>query len=97
MSHYKLTYFDFDGGRGEPVRIALHAAGIDFEDHRIPFEEFMQMRPTMRFTCTPVLEMRIPLQYRAPSPDIVLPAPNTPCKDSGSQPVPYYTRSRHLQ
>lgn len=32
MTQYKLTYFDFAGGRGEPIRIALHAAGIAFED-----------------------------------------------------------------
>ena len=57
MSLYKLTYFDFDGGRGEPVRIAFHAAGIDFEDHRISFDEFMKTRHTMRFTCAPVLEI----------------------------------------
>lgn len=57
MTSYKLTYFDFDGGRGEPIRIAFHAAGIDFEDHRISFEEFMKTRSSMRFTCTPVLEI----------------------------------------
>ncbi len=57
MTTYKLTYFDFDGGRGEPVRIALHAAGIDFEDHRISFEQFMAARNDMRFHCVPVLEV----------------------------------------
>ncbi len=57
MSHYKLTYFDFDGGRGEPIRIAFHAAGIDFEDHRISFDEFMKTRSAMRFTCAPVLHI----------------------------------------
>ena len=57
MSTFKLTYFDFDGGRGEPVRIAFHAAGIDFEDHRISFDEFMKCRGDMRFTCAPVLEI----------------------------------------
>ncbi len=57
MPSYKLTYFDFDGGRGEPVRIAFHAAGIPFEDHRISFEEFMQMREGMRFRCSPTLEI----------------------------------------
>ena len=40
MSDYKVTYFDFDGGRGEPVRIALHAAGIAFEDVRWSFPQF---------------------------------------------------------
>lgn len=57
MSKFKLTYFDFDGGRGEPIRIAFHAAGVDFEDHRISFEEFMKTRGDMRFTCSPELEV----------------------------------------
>jgi glutathione S-transferase len=57
MSKFKLTYFDFDGGRGEPVRIAFHAAGVDFEDHRISFDEFMKTRSDLRFTCAPVLEI----------------------------------------
>jgi glutathione S-transferase len=55
MTDYKLTYFDFDGGRGEPIRIAFNAAGIHFEDHRISFEEFMKTREDMRFHCVPVL------------------------------------------
>ncbi len=57
MTHYKLTYFDFDGGRGEPIRIAFHSAGIDFEDHRISFEEFVAQRDSMPFRCAPVLEI----------------------------------------
>lgn len=57
MPDYKLTYFDIDGGRGEPIRIALHTAGIDFEDHRISFEEFGKTRHTMRFTCSPTMEI----------------------------------------
>ena len=57
MPDYRLTYFDVDGGRGEPVRIALHAAGIAFEDHRISFQEFMETRSSARFTCVPVLEI----------------------------------------
>lgn len=57
MADYKLTYFDFPGGRGEPIRIALHAAGIDFEDHRISFDEFLQTREQMRFNCAPVLQI----------------------------------------
>ena len=57
MPRYKLTYFDFDGGRGEPVRIAFHSARIEFEDHRISFPEFMETRESMRFHCSPTLEI----------------------------------------
>ena len=57
MPSYKLTYFDVDGGRAEPVRIALHAAGIDFDDVRVSFPEFMEMRGNLRFHCVPVLEI----------------------------------------
>ena len=57
MPRYTLTYFDFDGGRAEPVRIALHAGGIAFEDKRISFEEFAALRPTLRFCVVPTLEI----------------------------------------
>ena len=57
MPTYKLTYFDFDGGRGEPVRIALHAAGIQFKDERLSFPEFGEMRKDLRFNSLPVLEI----------------------------------------
>ena len=56
MADYKLTYFDMDG-RAAPVRIAFHAAGIDFEDSRISFQDFMGMRESLRFNCVPVLEI----------------------------------------
>lgn len=57
MPTFKLIYFDFNGGRGEPVRIAFHAAGIKFDDHRISFETFMKTRSALPFTCAPVLEI----------------------------------------
>ncbi len=57
MTDYKLTYFDMDGGRAEPVRIAFHAAGIDFDDIRISFSDFGEMRKNFRFTCVPILEI----------------------------------------
>jgi glutathione S-transferase len=57
MSKYKLTYFDIDGGRAEPIRIAFHTAGIDFEDNRISFPEFAEMRSGTRFNSVPVLEI----------------------------------------
>jgi len=57
MTAYKLTYFDIDGGRAEPVRIAFHAAGIEFEDVRTSFPEFAEMRGSTRFNSLPVLEI----------------------------------------
>ncbi len=57
MPKYKLSYFDIDGGRAEPIRIAFHAAGIDFEDNRISFAEFSEMRSGLRFNSVPVLEI----------------------------------------
>jgi glutathione S-transferase len=57
MSDYKLTYFDFDGGRAEPIRIAFHAAAIEFEDKRISFAEFGEVRKSTRFNTVPVLEI----------------------------------------
>lgn len=57
MTSYRLTYFDFDGGRAEPIRIAFHAAGIDFEDIRLSFPEFGEMRESTRFNSVPVLEI----------------------------------------
>jgi prostaglandin-H2 D-isomerase / glutathione transferase len=57
MSKLKLTYFDFDGGRGEPARLALHVGGIAFEDHRIPGPEWPKHRDLMPFRAMPVLEV----------------------------------------
>lgn len=57
MTSYKLTYFDFDGGRAEPIRIAFHVAGIEFEDIRLSFPEFGEMRQGTRFNSVPVLEI----------------------------------------
>jgi len=52
MPQYKLSYFDIDGGRAEAIRIAFHAGGIDFEDHRISFPEFGEMRSEIRFNAS---------------------------------------------
>jgi len=57
MSTYNLTYFDFDGGRGEPIRIAFHAAGIEFNDKRLSFPEFSEVRQGLRFNSLPALEI----------------------------------------
>lgn len=57
MSNYRLTYFDVDGGRAEPVRIAMHAAGIAFDDVRLSFPEFLETRGNTRFNSVPVLQL----------------------------------------
>ncbi len=57
MSNYKVTYFDIDGGRAEPIRIALHAAGMEFEDVRWSFPEFGEKRAGARFRAVPFFEM----------------------------------------
>jgi len=57
MSQLKLTYFDFHGGRGEPVRLALAIGGIAFDDHRFTFAEFPEVRKTAPFGQVPTLEV----------------------------------------
>lgn len=57
MTTYRLTYFGFDGGRGEPIRIACHAAGLELDDHRISFDQFRDMRQDFPFTAVPVFEI----------------------------------------
>lgn len=53
----KLVYFDFDGGRGEPARLALTMAGIPFEDHRVPAGEWPALKAKMPLQALPVLEV----------------------------------------
>ena len=58
MSTLKLTYFDAPG-RAEPIRIALHLAGLPYEDHRVKFPEFMELKQSGAFPLgsVPVLEV----------------------------------------
>jgi len=55
MPKLKLTYFDFDGGRGEPARLALHIGGIPFEDERISPKDWPQLRDRAPFQALPTL------------------------------------------
>jgi len=57
MPKLVLTYFDFDGSRGETARIALHLAGIPFEDRRIAQKDWPAERDRMPFQQLPVLEV----------------------------------------
>jgi glutathione S-transferase len=57
MPKLKLTYFDFDGGRGEPARLALYIGGIAFEDHRIAGKDWPALREQTPFFALPTLEV----------------------------------------
>lgn len=53
---YTLTYFDLSGSRGEDCRLALHAAGVKFEDRRLSRPEWLKLKPTAPFGGIPILE-----------------------------------------
>lgn len=55
MPQLKLSYFDFHGGRAEPVRLALHIGAIAFEDHRFSFAQFAEVRKSTPFGQVPTL------------------------------------------
>lgn len=57
MQKIVLTYFDFDGSRGEAARLAMHIAGIPFEDRRIPRNEWPKHRDSAPFQALPFLEV----------------------------------------
>ena len=57
MSRIVLTYFDFDGSRGEAARLAMHIAGIPFEDRRIARNDWAAHRDKHPFQSLPVLEV----------------------------------------
>ena len=57
MSRTRLIYFDFAGSRGEECRIALHLAGIDFEDVRVKNDDWSAMKVNTPFGAMPVLEI----------------------------------------
>jgi glutathione S-transferase len=57
MTKPKLIYFNTPTSRGEECRLALHVAGVDFEDVRIPRDDWPKLKPTTPFGGVPVLEM----------------------------------------
>jgi glutathione S-transferase len=57
MNKPRLTYFDFAGSRGEECRIALHLAGIDFDDERVKTADWPALKADMPFAVLPVLHM----------------------------------------
>jgi glutathione S-transferase len=57
MPKLKLSYFDFHGGRGEPIRLALSIGKVPFEDHRFPVSDWPSIKEQMPLHQTPVLEV----------------------------------------
>jgi glutathione S-transferase len=57
MPKLVLTYFDIDGSRGEVARLAMHIAGIAFEDKRIARNDWSALRDNMPYQALPVLEV----------------------------------------
>jgi prostaglandin-H2 D-isomerase / glutathione transferase len=50
----KLTYFDVEG-RAEAIRLALLLSNTPFEDIRVPFPQWPEMKPTMPYGSIPVM------------------------------------------
>ncbi len=57
MTRPRLIYFDFSGSRGEECRIALHLAGVDFDDVRVKNDAWPAMKANTPFGAVPVLEI----------------------------------------
>ncbi|MCB9665449.1 MAG: glutathione S-transferase family protein [Alphaproteobacteria bacterium] len=57
MPAVRLSYFDFAGGRGEDCRIALHLAGVPFEDHRVRGPAWQAFKPETPWGGMPVLTL----------------------------------------
>jgi len=57
MSKPKLTYFDAPVSRGEECRLALHCAGVDFEDNRLARPAWAALKPNTPYGSLPILEL----------------------------------------
>jgi glutathione S-transferase len=57
MSKPRLIYFDAPVSRGEECRLALHLAGLEFEDVRVAQADWPALKPEAPFGALPVLEL----------------------------------------
>jgi glutathione S-transferase len=57
MNKPRLTYFDAPVSRGEECRLALHVAGVAFDDNRVKLADWPALKPTTPFGSLPVLEL----------------------------------------
>jgi len=68
----KLTYFDAPTSRGEECRLALHLAGIDFEDNRISQAAWPALKEQTPYGQLPVLELPGQAPFAQTNPILVL-------------------------
>lgn len=57
MNKPRLMYFDAPTSRGEECRLALHLAGMDFDDVRIKGEDWPALKGKTPYGAMPVLEL----------------------------------------
>jgi prostaglandin-H2 D-isomerase / glutathione transferase len=57
MTKPKLTYFDAPVSRGEECRLALHLAGVDFEDVRVKPADWPLLKPKTPYGGMPLFEL----------------------------------------
>jgi glutathione S-transferase len=57
MTKPKLTYFDAPASRGEECRLALHLAGVDFEDVRVKGPDWPAVKAQTPFGSVPTFEL----------------------------------------
>lgn len=57
MHKLKLDYFDFNGGRGEVIRLIFAIGNIPFEDNRIPVSDWPSVRDDAPLRSLPVLHI----------------------------------------
>lgn len=57
MTRPSLTYFDAPVSRGEECRLALHLAGVEFDDRRIKGPDWPALKPTTPYGAMPFLTL----------------------------------------
>mmetsp|Transcript_22672 Transcript_22672/g.51839 ORF Transcript_22672/g.51839 Transcript_22672/m.51839 type:complete len:224 (+) Transcript_22672:85-756(+) len=56
MPKIKLTYFNIEAA-AEKVRLALVMSGVEFEDNRISFDDWSELKPTTPYGQLPLMEV----------------------------------------
>lgn len=57
MHDIQLVYFDLDASRGEECRLALHLAGVPFDDVRVDRAAWATMKPDTPWGSLPLLKV----------------------------------------